>query len=290
MRNEPPVEVANGERVLNVWQGGIRGGPAVVFHLGTPFPPATWPALDLLARERNAHIISYARPGYSGSTRHPARLVADAAADTAAVLDAFDVERFGVIGWSGGGPHALACAALLADRCDRAVSLAGVAPYAEADLDWTDGMGEENVEEFGVVLEGEAKLRPYLAEYTASFAEVTGPEVAESLAGLVIEADKAALTGEMADVMARSLRRAAEDGLDGWVDDDLAFVEPWGFELGTIDVPVAVWQGKQDRMVPYTHGAWLVEHIPSAIPRLFDLEGHITLLTDRLAEVLDDAL
>jgi len=120
-----------------------------------------------------------------------------------------------------------------------------------------------------------------------NFAHITGDQVAEALGGLITEVDRTALTGELAEVLAASLRLAAADGLEGWLDDNLAFVAPWGFDISSISVPVAVWHGRQDKMVPFSHGEWLVEHIPSAEARLRDDEGHLSLVANRLGDILD---
>ena len=287
--DQVPTSIRSGDRELNVWVSGANEGSVLVFHGGSPFPPVRWDSLDAAAAERGLRLVSYARPGYSGSTRHRGRSIADVAADTATVLDALGAEEFVVIGWSGGGPHALACAALLADRCRAAVSLAGVAPFEAEGLDWMDGMADENVEEFSTVLEGEEVLGPYLAAEAEQYETVTGDDVATALAGLVSDVDMASLTGEWADMLARALRRAT-DGVDGWLDDDLAFAKPWGFDLDAIEVPVAVWQGRQDRMVPFAHGEWLSAYVPTAHPRLFDDEGHVSLLTNRLGDIVDDVV
>jgi len=194
--------------------------------------------------------------------------VADAVRDVQAILGELDAEEFVTIGWSGGGPHALACAANLPDRCAAAVSLAGVAPYAAAGLDWMAGMGPENIEEFNLALQGEAALTPWLEQQAVALSQVEGPAVAAALGGLVSDVDKAALTGEFAEFMAAVFRRAVSSGIAGWRDDDLAFTRDWGFDLARIERPVAVWQGEQDRMVPFTHGQWLAQHIPNARVRL----------------------
>src|SRR6202022_2293835 len=153
-------------------------------------------------------LVMYSRPGYAGSTPRPGRSVADAAADVASVLDALDAGTFMTIGWSGGGPHALACAALLPDRCVAATSLAGVAPYPAEGLDWLAGMGSENVEEFSAALEGEPALSAALERMAGDLKTIRGADVAAALGGLVSDIDKAALTGEFADTLAEGLRRA----------------------------------------------------------------------------------
>ncbi len=262
----------------------------MLYQPGTPAPPVRWDALGRICEQRGLRLVTYARPGYSGSTPNPGRVVADAASDVAAVMDALDIEEFITIGHSGGGPHALAAAALLPDRCRAAISLAGVAPFDAPGLDWLDGMAEENVSEFTKTLEGEDELRPYLADQLTQFSGVTAEMVADAFGGLVSEVDRAWLTGEIADVVARQLAQAAQDGLEGWVDDDLAFAKDWGFDLGSIEAPTAIWQGVHDRMVPYAHGEWLAIHVRNTRSRLLVDEGHLSLLTRRLGDVVDDVI
>lgn len=288
MDEAPALAVETADRTLNVWLEGDDRGLPFVFHLGSPGPPVGWPDLAGLSRELGLRVIKYARPGYSGSTRHEGRTVVDAASDTGAVLDALGADEFLVVGWSGGGPHALACAARHPTRCLGAASIAGVVPFDTPGKEFTAGMAEENVVEFALVLEGEAALRPYLEEFLEQVVDATGADVVESLGGLASEIDRAALTDEFASLMARLLRRTAQDGIDGWVDDDLAFAKPWGFSVDEVQVPVAVWQGREDRMVPYSHGEWLAAHIPNARAHLFEDEGHISLVANRLGDILSD--
>ena len=242
------------------------------------------------ARKAGLRLVVYSRAGYGDSTPQPGRSVASVAADTEDLLGALEADRFVTLGWSGGGPHALACAALLADRCLAAVSLAGVAPYHASGLDWMAGMAAENVEEFGAALQGERTLVPLLEKWKEDLRNIQGPQVAESLGGLVSEVDKRALTGEFADDVAASFRHALSNGIAGWRDDDLAFTRDWGFELTAIKRPVAVWQGAEDRMVPFAHGQWLAAHIPDASVNLHPNEGHISLWTQHLGRILSDAV
>jgi len=210
----------------------------------------------------------------------PGRHVADAAADIAAMLDSRGITEFVTLGWSGGGPHALACAALLPGRCRAAVSMAGVAPYAADGLDWLAGMGEENRVEFGAALAGPDQLSEFMAAAEAEFARITPATVIEALGDLIADADKKALAGPMADYLAESARYAVSTGIAGWRDDDIAFITPWGFDPAAITVPVAIWQGDQDRMVPFAHGQWLSAHIPTAAAHFLPGDGHISLIND----------
>jgi pimeloyl-ACP methyl ester carboxylesterase len=213
----------------------------------------------------------------------------DAAADVAAVLDALGSDSFVTLGWSGGGPHALACAARLPGRCLAAATMAGVAPYSADGLDWLAGMGPENIEEFGAAVAGEPALNAYLAIAAEGLAQISGAEVAAELGGLVDDADRAAITGEFADYLAASFRAALRGGVAGWRDDDIAFVSDWGFSVSAgFAVPVAVWQGDQDRMVPAAHGEWLASHVPGVRAHVLRGEGHLTLAAQLFGSILDD--
>ncbi len=292
MLAEPPfrhVELPDG-RVLETVSGGPENGMPLLFQNGTPTAAVLFEPLVEIAAERGLRTLMYSRPGYAGSTPHPGRSVADAATDIAALLDAKGAERFVTIGWSGGGPHALACAALLPERCAAAVSLAGVAPYGAEGLDWLAGMGPENVEEFTAALTGEAALTEYLEAEAGQLASVHGNDIVASLGGLLPDVDKASLTGDFAEYMAYCFRRAVSSGIAGWRDDDLAFAKPWGFELGAITRPVAVWQGGQDLMVPVAHGEWLATHIPGAHRHIHKDEGHLSLGVAALPRIVDDLI
>jgi pimeloyl-ACP methyl ester carboxylesterase len=287
--DEQRLSVERGDgRILEVLAAGPESAMPLLFQNGTPTAAVLYPPLVDAAAKRGLRTVAYSRPGYAGSTPQPGRSVADAAGDIAAVLDAVGGERFVTAGWSGGGPHALACAALLPDRCAAAASLAGVAPYPADGLDWLAGMGSENVEEFSLALEGEAALSRWLETQLPTLQALTGADVAAALGGLASEVDRAALSGEFADFLAAALRRAVSAGIAGWRDDDLAFTRPWGFDLAAIERPVSVWQGGEDRMVPYAHGAWLAEHVPGARPHLLPEHGHLSLVAGVLGDILDD--
>lgn len=279
-------------RELDVQMAGPDDGLPFVVHEGTPMGLGLYRPTVEAARVRGLRVVQIARPGYERSTPRPGRRVADVAGDTTAVMEYLGSETFVTAGWSGGGPHALACAALLPGRCLAAASVAGAAPY-EADgtegLDWTAGMGPENVEEFGAALRGGEALTEFLEREAEDLREITGEDVASSLGGLVSAVDVAALTGEFADYLAAGLRAAIRDGVAGWRDDDLAFVTDWGFGFEA-ETKVAIWQGDQDRMVPFAHGKWLARHIPGARRHLLRGEGHLSLTVNAIDRILDDLL
>jgi pimeloyl-ACP methyl ester carboxylesterase len=278
-----------GGRAADVLLGGLEDGLPLVIHNGTPGGLVAWSGTLETARARGMRVIMVARPGYEDSTPRPGRRVADIADDVAAVLDALGCDTFVTVGWSGGGPHALACSAMLGERCLAAATLAGVAPYPAAGLDWMAGMGPENVAEFGAALQGEAKLTAFLEQEATVLGQVTGADVVEGMGGLLSEADKSVLTGEFADYLAAALRAALSHGIAGWRDDDLAFTSDWGFALTTVG-KAAIWQGSEDFMVPQAHGKWLAKHIPHARHRMRRGEGHLTLMVTSFGEVLDDLI
>ena len=204
------------------------------------------------------------------------------------VLDHLGVERCVTAGWSGGGPHALAMAALLPERTRRARDRRRGAVRGRR-LDFLAGMGEQNVEEFGAALVGEEALRPFLeAERPGSSRTPRGPGLIEAMSTLLPDVDRALLTEEFGEALAANCREGLRTGVDGWVDDDLAFTRPWGFDLGAIAVPVLLWQGSEDLMVPFAHGEWLADHVAGVTAHLLDGEGHLSVGVGALDEMFAD--
>jgi len=283
------LRLADGRDIDYLTAGPQDGFPLVV-HEGTPFGLALDTRLANAAAERDLRIVQAARPGYEGSTPRPGRTVADVVPDTAAVLDALGAGQYLSIGFSGGGPHTLACAALAPERCLGAASVAGAAPYTAAGLDFLAGMGQENVEEFGLAARGADALTPFLDKEAASLAAITGEQVAAALGGLISGADAAVLTGEFAADLAAGLRGAVSAGIAGWRDDDLAFTADWGFPVEAAGGRAAIWQGDQDNMVPFGHGRWLAAHIPGARVHLEAGAGHLTMTVTAIDRILDDLL
>ncbi|HEY7145693.1 MAG TPA: alpha/beta hydrolase [Streptosporangiaceae bacterium] len=277
-------------RTLDVLVSGPPDGLPLVLHSGTPSGLVAFGPMTRAAADRGLRTIRYARPGYGGSTAQPGRRVADAAPDVAAILDHLGAGEFVTAGWSGGGPHTLACAARMPGRCLAAATIAAVAPRDSEGLDWQAGMGQENIEEFAAAAAGETQVTAFIEAAAEYLREVTAGAVAAGLGDLASAADIAALTDDYAEYLAASLRASVRNGIAGWRDDDLAFVSGWGFtpeELGG-QVPVAIWQGDQDRMVPFTHGQWLAAHIPGARAHLLTGHGHLTLAKTMFPQILDD--
>jgi pimeloyl-ACP methyl ester carboxylesterase len=254
-------------RTLHVYDTGTGpAGPrlAVFWHHGTPNlgpPPAP---LFATSDRLGIRWVSYDRPGYGGSTPDLGRSVGSAAVLVAAVADALGIDRFAVMGHSGGGPHALACGALLPGRAEAVVGVAGMAPFDADGLDWFAGMTPSGVASLRAAAGGRAAKE----RHEASDAEYD-PEFTS--------ADLAAFAGEWS-WFGSVVGPAVAAGPGGLIDDDLAYVSPWGFDPGEVAAPVLLLHGGRDRVVPSSHGEWLARRCPSAELRLSPGEGHISIL------------
>jgi pimeloyl-ACP methyl ester carboxylesterase len=260
--SERDVRLEDG-RTLRVYDSGADAADAftVVWHHGSPQTGAPLDPLLSAAAQREIRLVTYGRPSYGGSTPSPGRDVASAAADVVQVGDALGVARFAVMGASGGGPHALACAALLAGRVTGAACVASLAPFTE-DFDWFAGM----------VSDGGLRAAVAGREARARFA--ASDEFDENS---FTPADWAALSGAWASLGDDAMRADAA-GPDGLIDDDVAFVAPWGFDVTRIDTPVLVVQGGEDRVVPPAHAHWLTRHCPRPELWLRPRDGHVSVL------------
>ena len=282
----PQFKLKDG-RELEIHENGITSDKAIVFHHGTPDHASTWGDWLDMAASLGIRAISYSRAGYGTSDRNPGRSIITNNGDITQVLQGKSISRFVSIGQSGGGPHSLA------STCDPlnvgAISLAGVGAYGASDLDFLEGMGPENHDEFGAALSGEKTIEEWMNKNALAFKNVTEADIIEAFGGLIGDADKAALRDGGAAKIAASTRSALAVSFDGWIDDDLAFVKNWGFELSTITKPVFLWQGDDDFMVPHAHSYWLEKHIPTATLSFKPGEGHISLGIRYRSEILKQA-
>ena len=273
-------------RNLDVMDAGEPTGPVVYYHHGTPASCVLAPGWVDDAVSRGLRLISHSRPGYGGSDRLEGRSVGQVVEDVATVLDHLKVGSFATSGVSGGGPHALACAALLPDRVVAAASISGVAPYGVEGLNWVEGMGELNVQEFQTAISGDRAAVLASADAMAEALRQAGPEqLAQEMATILSPVDAAAMGTSFGEFLVATTAEGLARGGAGSADDDLAFVRPWGFDVGAITIPVQIWQGEQDLMVPAGHGAWLAAHIPGAEAHLEPSLGHLTVTATRIGEV-----
>ena len=277
-----------GERLLESLSYGPEDGPALVHHSGTPSAAVPFEQLAQPAAARGLRTITYSRPGYGTSTAEKGRCVADAVSDTLAVLDALGHDSFTTMGWSGGGPHALGCGALAPDRCRMVAVVAGVAPYAADGLDFMDGMGAENVIEFDLAKQGGPDFESFLEVAAEVMVALDEDSIGEAFGDLVTDKDRATVAGPIGEYLVASLKRAFAQGTAGWRDDDLAILSSWGFNVDAPSVPVTIWQGSEDRMVPAAHSRWLAAHVPSARLQIYEGEGHLSVMGVILDALLDE--
>ncbi len=274
-------------RTLLIQEGGDPAGTPLLFHGGTPNSRLLAPSTAARAAAHGVRLISYDRPGYGGSSRHEGRTVADCAPDVRAIAQALGIERLGVYGLSGGGPHALACAALLEDLVPAVAVVGSVAPWGAEGLDYLAGMGEMNVEDTELYLRDPAASREKLEAERVELLAADAAEVLEAWATLLSPVDAAVLTGDYAEHLVAEFRDGLSGGGDGWWDDGVAHMEPWGFDCSEIRTPTLIVHGHQDRFVPVQHGEWLASRIPGAEAWLSAEDGHLTPLERRLEEVFD---
>jgi pimeloyl-ACP methyl ester carboxylesterase len=256
-------------------------------HQGTPNSRLQYgPDIDA-ARKHGIRMITYDRPGYGESTAQPGRTIADCAKDARAISTALGIDRMLTWGISGGGPHVLACAALLPDLVPAAASLASPAPWGADGLDWLDGMGELNADDYRLMARDRVAARAKLETDRVEMLAANAEQVQEIIKTLVSPADAAVFTPELAQHFVASGIAGLAPGGEGWWEDGVADMEPWGFALSDISIPVLLLHGRQDRFVPFGHGAWLATQIPGVEARLTDDDGHITLTVHHLGEVYD---
>jgi pimeloyl-ACP methyl ester carboxylesterase len=210
----------------------------------------------------------------------------DVAGDTAAVLAAIGADRCLTAGLSGGGPHALACGARL-DAAAAVLVIAGAAPYEAEGLDWMAGMSEENVTEWSIALQGEDQLRSYLLPAREQVKDLTAAGDVPWLESWP-DVDRAVMDGEFGEDLAANLGEAVRTGVEGWLEDDIAFTGPWGFGMEEISVPTMIWQGSADLFVPFSHGQWLASQLPHASAHLEEGEGHLSIGLGSLDRMLDE--
>jgi pimeloyl-ACP methyl ester carboxylesterase len=272
-------------RKIRILEAGQPDGVPVLVLRGSPHSRLLYDRWVEDAQSRGIRLICYERPGYGGSTRHPGRTVASAANDVAAIAKELGLNRLLIWGVSGGGPHALACAALLPGLVAAAAVLASPAPYPAEGLDYFAGMGEDNVASTRAALESREACERVVEAQASELLRADRETLVQALHSLLCPVDAAVLTTDFADFVLRSVREGIGERRDGDVDDEIAFVTPWGFELSQIRIPVLLMHGEQDRMVPFSHGKWLASKIPNVQSRFLPDDGHLTLSLRRLPEV-----
>ena len=281
---EHTITTSDGRR-LRVVEGGRRDGRAVLFHHGGPGSGDLFGPHARDAEEKGIRLIGYDRPGYGGSARHQGLRVADSAADVRDIAEGLGVDRLAVWGMSAGGPHALACAALLPDLVVAAGTLASPAPYGAPGLDYFTGMGQANVDDIKLMLSDEKAALARLPEDRASVLALTPENIMQSMESLMSEAERRYHSAEFTEWIVSGMHAGLAYSGDGWWDDSLAGLKPWGFEVQSIRVPMQVFHGRMDKFVPFGHGQWLAANIPTAEAHLTDEDGHGSVVQHYLPEL-----
>ncbi len=286
---EELIDLPDG-RTLEVATLGTPSGATIFFHHGTPGTTRALKMLEPLLELGDFYLVTASRPAYGRSSRDESHQVASAVEDANAALAHVNRKRHVALGWSGGGPRALASAAL-DPTCVGAVAVASVAP-ADVDFDWTEGMGPENVAEFELAQKGGAAYEEYMEATGAAIAALSADTLYDVMGGLFPEVDRRALANEQERAtFVESMTYGFANGWRGYFDDNVAMIEPWGFDVTSIDKPVHLFYGDADLMVPPAHGAWLKTHVPKAVTHHRSSEGHISIVSEHfeeLAETLAD--
>jgi pimeloyl-ACP methyl ester carboxylesterase len=270
--------------------GPEDAGTLLVFHVGTPCAATVLPNVTQAASDRGVRTVSYSRRGYGGSTRRSGRTVADEAANTEALANHLGASTFLVAGWSGGGPSALACAALLPERVRSCAVIAGSSPGQEVGESWFDWWNEEDREELRALATSPPDpFVPAYEEARGTFAAVTPTDLAAWPETLEADRETLARSPGLAEALADSMRRAVAQGVYGWLDDSVALASPWGFRVRDISVPVTIRHGELDPLVRVEHGRWLAEHVPGARPQILPRHAH-TSIAEAFDEVMDALL
>jgi pimeloyl-ACP methyl ester carboxylesterase len=280
---EELLELPDG-RALEIATMGEPSGTTIFFHHGTPGTTRTVKSLAGLSDFGDFFLVTTSRPGYGASSRQEGRSIASVIPDVNAALDHVGRDEYVALGWSGGGPHALASAAL-DPRCRAAVTLASVAP-ADVDFDWTEGMGPENLEEFALAKQGGPAYEELMAATGEFMGAATKDNIIEMIAGLLSEPDRDALADdETRELFVDGLRYGFANDWRGYLDDNVALLAPWGFDVGDITKPVHLFYGGKDLMAPAAHGRWLAAHIVNASVTERPDEGHLSIFLNHLDEV-----
>jgi pimeloyl-ACP methyl ester carboxylesterase len=277
-------------RTIGFAEWGDRDGTPVFSLHGTPGSRlGRVPDEDAL-RAAGLHVITYDRAGYGVSDRHPGRTVVDNVADVAAIADAIGIERFYITGGSGGGPHSMAVAARVPDRVIAAEASVSPVPYDLDGFDFFAGMDPENIKEFSWALDGEQTLHRELTRIAAQILQrVEAGRSEDALGDFELDPSDRAVLGrdDMKQMFAEMFRHAFVNGVWGWVDDDLAMLKPWGFDISEITVPITIRYGSKDVLVPAAHGDWLAAHVPNAKVFVAGDAGHLSGPEERIAHMLE---
>ena len=272
------ASLLDGRKIAYLEGGDPYGYPVFGLH-GTPgCRLSRWFDDDIYARA-GVRYITTDRAGFGRSSRHKGRAVVDEASDILAVADSLGIENFSVVGGSGGGPHSLACGALLINRVERVACQSSIAPLNDGGInrdEWVKGMAQEHAIEILWADDGEKTLsRQIEIEQLNMMALITSDPSMLLGEGMSKDDQAFLLRPEVTKVFNDVIAEQAVHGVGGWVDDIIAFTKPWGFDLSKIPVPVLITHGAEDMSAPLAHGIWLAEHIPNVTFQINESGGHL---------------
>lgn len=270
---------------LDVTESGRPDGKPVFFVHGTPGSRKPFVQHSKSAEELGIRYITYSRPGYGNSTRCEGRSVKDAASDVKEIADHLGIKKFAVWGFSGGGPHALACAALLPDRVVAVATVGGVAPYDAEGLDYYEGTGEYNIEDDKLLRSNPVQWEKKNLDEMEETLSADRETAFKGISSLLSKVDADTLSEGMGDYLIEGMREGCSNGVKGLMDDGIAFMRPWGFDPSVIKVPTQIWHGKNDLFVPMPHGEWLAGRIKGSETHFFQDEGHLSLFLKKGREI-----
>lgn len=263
---------------------------ALVWFTGTPGGSVPHDAFAQQAHDRGLRLVMPLRPGYGNSTPRPGRRIIDMADDVDQVLQGLGISEVVVAGGSGGGPNSLAMAAAL-PQCKASACLVSPAPRNAEGLDYYDGMAASNQEEWLLADQGEDAVRPWLEN---AYKDLVGQSVEhfiDTFDDSVCDADKEAWLAPDAPPMGASIQKALENGIEGWLEDDMAMtVLDWGFKLEDITTPVTFWTGRLDQFVSWKHTVWMAQQVPGSHLHVHGDEGHVSLKHHHFPEILNDVM
>jgi pimeloyl-ACP methyl ester carboxylesterase len=278
------IVLADGRTLRVREDGDPEGRPVFVLHTCPGSKLFYGPHVADAAR-RGIRLIGYDRAGYGGSTARPGRTVVDEASDVRSIADTLGIDQFALWGHSKGGSYALACAAVLSDRLVAVASLGAVAPNPAEGLDWFAGVSDAAVAGYRLFESDPIAWRLKLAQAVKEMRDISEKGLYAELYASSPEADRAVLTPELLAFAHAQMQDGLSQGPGGFIDDSISDIKPWGFELSSIRVPVQLWHGMDDAIVPLAHAKWLAAHLPRAEIHLEPGEGHISLFARRIPEV-----
>lgn len=275
-------------RQIEYLDNGVGSERALVLHHGSPCEAFFWTTTLKQLASKGVRAVAYTRPGYGESTRLPDRNLIDGNRDLAAVLEHLDVAKFVSVGWSAGGPTALASGLL--DGCHGVVAVASPAPFDADDLDFYDGMGADFAEECAATVMDLDTAFKYKQEHTEGLKSLS---VEDILGGLAPRSSRPEFYAEyrvLGHDLLTTLKRGLTPDAMGYTEDDRSFLKPWGFYPGALSVPVQIWLGRNDPYVPVAHAEWLHEHINDSELHLLEDHDHISTWVEHCDQFLADAI